>query len=436
MLPSIRRAVWLGALAACCAALLAAIEPEPWDAFQRRRRDLAATRSEGAIVLFGVSEEQGRLGPGPLVQESNFYYLSGCREPGAVLLIEPAGDGRPYRETLFLERASGTEQEWNGRRVDPRADSAAAETGFAEVLETKDLEQRIADSVKRYGRLYTVLAKPLVPMPSPPDARERLDELGVKADPYDVASTVAQMRLIKSSGEIRAIEGAVRASMAAHQAAWRVLRPGLAEYEVFAEMSRAMILLGALRPAYPPIVASGPNATTLHYVSLTRKIEPGELVLMDVGGDFGGYAADLTRTVPADGRFTKRQREVYGWVLEAQQKAIAAARPGAALTGPGSLTELVENHFESKQKGLSRYFRHSVGHFIGLDVHDPNPLSTPLAEGMVITIEPGLYLPEEGLGIRIEDMLQITKDGARVLSAALPREAEEIERIFAAARDR
>ena len=431
MLPRIRRAAAAGVLAAFCAALLAALEPQPWDAFQQRRRELAAKRSEGAIVLFGVSEDEGRLGPGPLVQESNFYYLSGCREPGAALLIEPAGEGRPYRETLFLEKANGTDQEWNGPRIDPASDAAQADTGFAEVLETKELSRRLKGASKQYGRVYTLLGKALVARPAAPDAEARLEELGVESDPYDVRSTLAEMRLIKSPGEVRLIEQAVAASAAAHRAAWRALRPGFAEYEVYAEMSRAMILRGALRPAYPPIIASGRNATILHYVSLTRKIHPGELVLMDVGGQLGGYSADLTRTVPADGRFTKRQREIYDWVLEAQQKAIAAARPGATLAGPGSLTELAQQVFESKKRGLSERFRHSVGHFVGLDVHDPSPLSTPLAEGMVITIEPGLYLPEEGAGIRIEDMLLITEDGARVLSADLPRDAAEIERAMA-----
>ena len=195
-------------------------------------------------------------------------------------------------------------------------------------------------------------------------------------------------------------------------------------------MSGEMIRHGAIRPAYPPIVASGPNAAVLHYADLTRRIRPGELVLMDVGGDYGGYAADLTRTVPADGRFTKRQRRLYDWTLAAQEAAIAALRPGARLTGPDSLTEVAQRAFDQARTGLSARFRHAVGHFVGLDVHDPSPLTTPLDEGMVVTVEPGLYLPDEGLGIRIEDMLVVTAEGARMLSADLPRAAEDVERAM------
>ena len=412
---------------------LQAVEPERWDVYRQRRHALAEQRPDGAIVLFGVGEEQGRISPGPFLQESNFLYLSGCREPDAALLIEPAVGGKPYRETLFLTKSSGAEQEWNGRRIDPSDDMAAAETGFAEVRNAERLAGLLQSALERHGRLYALLGEgPEVFGRSPaPDAEALLRELGVDEEPYNVRGTLARMRLIKSDEEVRWIERAVAASIAAHLAAWNAMRPGIAEYELFAEMSRALILGGALRPAYPPIVAAGANATTLHYAGLSSRIEPGDLVLMDVGGEAGGYAADLTRTVPASGRFSERQREVYGWVLEAQQAAIDAARPGARLVGPGSLTELVEKLFDSKQRGLSKRFRHAAGHFVGLDVHDPGPLGTILAPGMAITVEPGLYLPDEGFGIRIEDMLLITEDGARVLSADLPRKPEEIERILA-----
>jgi Xaa-Pro aminopeptidase len=428
-----RRAGWVFLLASLCLAALHAVEPEPRDVFEQRRREIARQRPDGAIVLFGVDERQGRMSPGPFLQESNFYYLSGCREPDAALLIEPASGGRPYRETLFLTKSSTAAQEWNGRRIDPADPAAAGETGFGAVLGASRMAGRVRAAAGRYERVYTIFGEgPEVSgRPAAPDAEARLAKLGVEQAPHNLRPALAAMRLIKSAGEVRRIEQAVAASVKAHRAAWRALRPGLAEYEVYAEMARAMILGGALRPAYPPIVAAGPNATTLHYTDLTSMIEPGDLVLIDVGGEVGGYAADLTRTVPASGRFSERQREVYQWVLEAQELAIAAARPGARLAGPGSLTEQIEKFFDSVEQGLSGRFRHAAGHFVGLDVHDPSPLGTTLAEGMVITIEPGLYLPEEGIGVRIEDMLLITEDGARLLSAELPREPGEIERALA-----
>ncbi|MCB9384234.1 MAG: aminopeptidase P N-terminal domain-containing protein [Bryobacterales bacterium] len=426
-----RRVATIAALVTLGALLLAAIEGPAADEFRQRRLRIASERAEGALVLFGVADASGRVDPGPLVQESNFFYLTGCREPGAALLIEPASDGRPYRETLFLERVSQADQEWNGVRIDPGDKTAPAQTGFDQVASSDRLAERLRSAAKRYGRLYTLLGEEESSKPAPPDARTRLERLGVETEPYNLRSTLARLRMVKSASEVRAIERAVAITVDAHRASWAALRPGLTEYQLFAEMARVMIFGGALRPAYAPIVASGPNAVTLHYVELGRTIGAGELVLMDVGAEYEGYAADLTRTVPADGRFTARQREIYGWVLEAQQQSIAAARPGARLTGPGSLTEIAEQVFEFKQRGLSKRFRHSIGHFVGLDVHDPGALTTALEPGMVITIEPGLYLPDEDIGVRIEDMLLITEDGARQLSEALPSQADALERALA-----
>ena len=424
-----RRAVLASFAASVVAPRAGAIEREPVEAYRARRRALAERRPDGPILLFGLDEADARLGPGPLFQDPNFYYLSGLREPGAALLLEPG----PPRETLFLPPANRVAQEWDGPRIDPAGKRSGDETGFERVRPRGDLAAALRQALAGGPRLYTLAGESRRPpgRPAAPDAAAHLREMGVEADVFDIRGELSDMRLRKSAGEIALIEKAVAASVAAHRAAWRALRPGMTEYEVFAAMSGEMIRRGAIRPAYPPIVASGPNAAVLHYAELTRRIRPGELVLMDVGGDYGGYAADLTRTVPAGGRFTKRQRRLYDWTLAAQDAAIAALRPGARLTGPDSLTEIAQRAFNEARPGLAARFRHAAGHFVGLDVHDPSPLTTPLDEGMVVTVEPGLYLPGEGIGIRIEDMFVVGAGGARMLSADLPRAAEEIERTMA-----
>jgi Xaa-Pro aminopeptidase len=175
----------------------------------------------------------------------------------------------------------------------------------------------------------------------------------------------------------------------------------------------------------------------LHYDRNTRRLEHGELLLMDVGAECAGYAADVTRTIPVDGRFTRRQRELYDIVLGAQKAAIAAVKPGMTIgrNTPNSIHQVALDYFNSHGKDLhgaplGQYFTHGISHHIGLEVHDAADIAAPLEEGMVISVEPGLYLPEEHMGIRIEDMVLVTRDGARLLTAALPREATEIEKAM------
>jgi Xaa-Pro aminopeptidase len=189
---------------------------------------------------------------------------------------------------------------------------------------------------------------------------------------------------------------------------------------------------GCERNAYAPIVAAGPDATILHYSANSRRLDRGELLLMDVGAECAGYAADITRTIPVGAGFNVRQREIYDIVLGAQNAAIAAVKPGAMLS---DLTKAAREYIDAHGKdlhgaALGKYLTHGVTHHVGLDVHDATDFTAPLAEGNVITIEPGIYIPEEKIGIRIEDMVLVTKDGAKLLSGALPRDAGEIERAL------
>lgn len=433
----------LAVLGLVLAAALGAIEREPLEAYRQRREALAARHADGVILLFGFREREGQFTRSPFRQQNNFYYLSGWNEPGAVLCLLGKGKAGPYREILFLPQRDPSHEAWTGRRLGPEDSGAAAATGFGEVLALRELPEVVSEALKDRPRLYTANPRdpPGYEQPPEPDRAARLDELAPGYPKVDIRESVEAMRRIKSAGEIRLIRKATDASIAAHRAAWGRIDAGVHEYQVAATMLGALMERGCLRAAYTPIIGSGSNSTVLHYSQSTRRMRPGELVVMDVGGEYGHYAADLTRTVPVGGRFTPRQREIYEIVLGAQRAALDAIKPGMTLGGHGdkSLGEIVRAYFDSHGKDrdgrpLGRYFIHGLGHHVGLEVHDPGDSSLPLEPGMVVTVEPGLYLPEEEIGVRIEDMVLITEDGAEVLSRGLPKDPDEIERLMQPAR--
>jgi len=238
------------------------------------------------------------------------------------------------------------------------------------------------------------------------------------------------LRTIKDLGEVALIERAVGISGAGALAGIAALKPGLYEYEVQSVIEDTFKALGAPRMSFATIVGSGPNSLILHYTENSRRMEAGEVVVMDVGAEVERYAGDITRTAPVSGQFTPRQREVYEVVLEMQRRVFAACRPGVTLK---QLDDVAKAY--ATEKGFGAYFnfsgwRHGTSHSLGLDVHDPF-YATSLGAGMVITVEPGIYLPAENLGVRIEDDVLITATGAVVLTADIPREAAEIEALMA-----
>jgi Xaa-Pro aminopeptidase len=256
----------------------------------------------------------------------------------------------------------------------------------------------------------------------------------------DIREKIAALRQIKSPGELLFLKRAVELSDDAHLEAMKMMRPGLYEYQIAAKMVEVHLMGGSEAEGYSPIVGAGPNSTALHYDKLSRKIEDGDIVVLDVGAQYSGYSADITRTLPANGKFTPRQREIYEIVLGAQNAAIAAAKPGSQLcrAGKNSLFKIaydyINTHGKDKQgRPLGQYFIHGLSHHIGLNVHDVGDSCRPLEPGMVFTIEPGIYIPDENLGVRIEDDAVVTETGIKLLSEKLPRNPDEIEKIMAEA---
>lgn len=439
------RAVVVATLSALLAAPVGAREREPNSVYTGRRANLVA-QLDAPVVLFGFTGRENSSPSYVFLQEPNFYYLTGHNEEGAALLLVPAGAAdkgwKGPNEILFLPPRNPEEEKWNGPRMGPVDPDIQKKTGFAGVEAFSNLKGRLTDLAQSYHEIWT-----LTPHPDDtgyPHAREWSAWI-TQAAPgivlHDVAPALGAMRQIKSPGEIALLTKAIELSVDAQLAAMRMVRPGLYEYQVAARMVEIHDFGGCESEAYAPIVGTGLHSTILHFNELDALIQDGDVVLMDVGGQYSGYTADISRTLPADGHFTARQREIYEIVLGAQNAVLAAMKPGATLgrQGPNSLFKIAYDYINThgadrEGRSLGRYFTHGLGHHIGLEVHDAGDPNRPLEAGMVVTDEPGIYIPEEKIGVRIEDDVLVTPTGYKLLTARLPRTAEEIEKIMAEAK--
>jgi len=434
-------------------AALPAQEREPAAVFQARREALRQKLPDGLTILFGYGDDSGPDTLLPFRQENNFYYLTGINSPGAVLLLAPPVEDRRSRfrdeslrlprEILFLPAHNPEHEQWTGPKPNPAAPGIASETGFASVQDAKELETELRRYARGFSSVYTLLPETRSEETESWFARdnvERLKTILPKVTLRDPREALGSLRQIKSGGEQSFIRQAVECSLDAHLAAMRETQPGLFEYQIAALMQYTFARAGCTRPSYGPIVGSGLRSTILHYNQNTERMEDGDLLVLDVGGEYAHYAADITRTLPVNGRFTPRQREIYEIVLGAQKAAIAAVKPGMSLgrRGPNSLFQIAFDYLnthgkDSQGQPLGKYFIHGLGHHVGLYVHDLFEPGSPLQPGMVITIEPGIYLPDEAIGVRIEDMVLVTETGYELLSERLPREADEIEALMRSA---
>jgi Xaa-Pro aminopeptidase len=420
---------------------------QPNQEYQGRRAKLRASL-DAPLVLFGYTGHEDISEFAVFFQETYFYYLTGDDEPGGALIVLPDLDknrtGKSAagpREILYLPPHDLEQERWEGPKLGPEDPGIAEKTGVESVESFAKLHGDLAKLAENYPHLYTLLPTPEEDgYPHLANSVAFIRAAAPHARLKDATAVLDSMRQVKSTGELALLQKAIDASIDAHFDAMRYLRPGIFEFQVAARMKEIHELAGCEREAYAPIVGAGFNSTVLHYSALQNRIADGDIVVLDVGGEYGGYAADITRTLPANGKFTARQREIYDIVLGAQNAALAAVRPGAVMYGGrDSLQQIVIDYLHThgrdrENRTLERYYIHGVSHDLGLDVHDPGDRDRPLEPGMVITVEPGLYIPEENLGVRIEDDVLVTADGYQLLTARLPRTVDEIEKIMASAR--
>jgi Xaa-Pro aminopeptidase len=427
-----------------------ALDRQPNADFRMRRQALASKVSVGAVLLFASNEAEGPNDLYGYRPDDSFFYLSGWSEPGAALLIMPAAAAtatgsvaHPYTEILFLPNHNPSQEKWTGPKLGAENPDAGKISGFDHVEVLDNLRSELVRLLP-LGRVSVYTDVPEGDETSnstaPLEWLKRANAFPVGVSFQDVRPFLASLRTYKDAGEIERIRHATDASIAAHLAAMHIVKPGITEREISALMQYEWGKRGCERPAYSPIVGSGFNSTVLHYSADSETIQAGDVIVIDAAGEYSLYASDITRTLPASGKFTARQREIYDIVLGAQQAAAAAFVSGKSRLRRNvadSLHDVAYNYINTHGKDLhgeplGKYFIHGLSHYVGLNVHDPNDYDVPLGPGAVFTIEPGIYIPEEKLGVRIEDTLYVDQDGKLInLTAKLPHTADEVERAMA-----
>lgn len=426
-----------------------ALDRQPNADYRARRQALATKAEKGVVVLFAAVEAEGPNAIYGFHQDANFYYLSGLTGPGAALLIAPAAEAQdeatahPYTEILFLPQRDLTQEKWTGPKLGPDTPDAARITGFDRVEPLDKLRDQLARLLPpTRGKVYSDMPAYGQDSPSagPLAWLRRANALPGFTELTDVKPLLQSLRTVKDNGEIELIRKATDATVAAHFAAMHAVKPGVTEREVSSLLQFEWGKRGCERPAYSPIVGSGFNSTLLHYSDDSATMKAGDLVVIDAAGEFSMYATDITRTLPLSGKFTPRQREIYDIVLGAQQAVMAAFKAGKSKLkreDPDSLFKVAYDYINTHGKDLhgaplGKYFIHGLGHYVGLGVHDAGDYDVPLAPGMAFTIEPGIYIPEEKLGVRIEDTFYVDPSGKLInLAASLPHTADDVEKAMA-----
>ena len=375
----------------------------------------------------------------PFAPQRNFYYLTGIDAPRVIFLMVKNASGE-VTEKLFLERYDELAAKWVGAPMP--ADAAGKISELADFAYIDQFDEEFTTLLVRrgVGRVYLDLECRSLSAPVTADVAfsNRLTERFPAVTLVDAYPLFARLRMVKAKEEIRAIRRAAQITSDGVTVMMQKARQGMMEYEIEAHFLYTLMKNGVRQAAFPSIIAAGANAATLHYGANNTRVKDGDLVLCDVGAQVNWYSADLTRTFPVSGVFTERQKQLYNIVLEGQKKVIAAVKPGAAFA---SLNETLRAHYakELKRIGLikkkeevSRYYYHGVSHLLGLETHDAGRgAEGGLKPGMVLTVEPGLYIAEENIGIRIEDDVLVTESGCEVLSDGLAKTVEEIEALMA-----
>ncbi|MBE2229721.1 MAG: aminopeptidase P N-terminal domain-containing protein [Chitinophagaceae bacterium] len=417
--------------------------------FVQNRKRFVRQMQPGSIALFVSNDEVPSNGDAiySFKQNSDLFWLSGITQEDSMVILFPDNPDPLYREVLVLVRPNELKEKWDGKRL--RVKEAQEISGIKTIVWLDSLEGLLQPWVHLADNIYL-------------DSNENdrrsvqlrsreyrfIDEMKARYPLHNflrAAKIMKELRAVKTAHEVEVMQQAIDITDRTFRRLLKFIRPGVMEYEIEAEIFHSFLSQRATGPAYGSIIASGDRARTLHYVSNDQECKDGELVLMDFGAEYGGYCADLTRTVPVNGKFTKRQKEVYNACLHLHNYAKSILKPGISIVaytdkvGEEATKQFVKIGLLSKQevknedpanRAYRKYLYHGISHHLGIDVHDLGTRTEPVKAGMVFTIEPGIYIEEEQMGVRIENNFWITKSGSIDLMKNIPITTDEIEALM------
>ena len=417
--------------------------------FIQNRKRFVSKMQKNSIAIFVSNDEFPSNGDAlhDFKQNTELYWLSGIEQEGSMVILFPDNPDPKFREVLVLVRPQELKEIWDGKRL--RANEATTISGMKTIVWVDVLDGMLQQWVHLADAIY---------LDSNENDRKNnllrtseyrfIDEMKARYPLHNfcrAASIMKELRAVKTKEEVQVIQQAIDITEVAFRRLLQFIQPGVKEYEIEAEIYHSFLSQRATGVAYHSIIASGDNARTLHYTSNNNVCKDGELILMDFGAEYGGYCADLTRTVPVNGKFTKRQKEVYNACLHLHDYAKSILKPGISIlhytdkVGEEATKQFLKIGLISKSdvknedadnRAYRKYLYHGISHHLGLDVHDLGTRTAPISAGMVFTVEPGIYIKEEKMGVRIENNIWITKTGHQDLMKNIPIKVEEIEALM------
>ena len=417
--------------------------------FIQNRKRFVSKMQKNSIAIFVSNDEYPLNGDAlhDFKQNTELYWLSGIEQEGSMVILFPDNPDPKYREVLVLVRPQELKEIWDGKRL--RANEANTISGIKTIVWVDVLDGMLQQWVHLADAIY---------LDSNENDRKNnllrtseyrfIDEMKARYPLHNfcrAATIMKELRAVKTKEEVQVIQKAIDITELAFRRLLQFIQPGVKEYEIEAEIYHSFLSQRATGVAYHSIIASGDNARTLHYTSNNNVCKDGELILMDFGAEYGGYCADLTRTVPVNGKFTKRQKEVYNACLHLHDYAKSILKPGISILNYtdkvgeeaskqflkiGLLSKSDIKNEDAENRAYRKYLYHGISHHLGLDVHDLGTRTAPITAGMVFTVEPGIYIKEEKMGVRIENNFWITKTGNQDLMKNIPIKAEEIEALM------
>lgn len=415
--------------------------------FIQNRKRFVQNMQKKSIAIFNSNDEMPINGDAlyKFKQNSDLFWLCGIEQEDTSVILFPDNPDPKYREVLVLVRPNELKEKWDGKRL--RADEAKRISGMETIVWVDSLDVLLQPWIHLADTIYLNTNENDRKATQVPVRDYRFAEAMQKRYPLHnyqrAAKIMKQLRAIKTPLEIEVVQKAIDITHNSFERLLKFIKPGIMEYEIEAEIWHSFLSQRATGPAYGSIIASGDRARTLHYVSNDQECKDGELILMDFGAEYGGYCADLTRTVPVNGKFSRRQKQVYNACLHLHEYAKSTLKPGisildytdrvgeeatATFLKIGLLKKTDIKNEDKENRAYRKYLYHGISHHLGIDVHDLGTRTEPIKPGMLFTVEPGIYIEEEQMGVRIENNLWITKNGNKDLMSKIPITVEEIER--------